>query len=287
MDVTTQILGQGDLAVTVTVYQPASIRDFQLTSRRPLVLILPGGGFNFHSQRESEPVALAYVARGFSAVVVNYRLSDQAPVLPAALWQIGTVVEHFKRRAADYQIDPTRIVLTGFSAGGYLAALYAGLWVKEALSSRVGCSTADLQVAAVVLAYPVIGLRLGWPTKTADLKAITGDWTAHEADRVVTAQNPPTFIWATQTDELVPVANTLAYVHALTQAGVSVQAQLYDHGPHGLSLAQDWTAFPRSFRPQDPTFGAAYDQPEIAGWFDDQLVWLTRHLNLTHFWQHQ
>ena len=287
MEVTTQTLGQGDLAVTVTLYQPAAIQDFHLTQARPLVVILPGGGFEFYSQRESEPVALAYVARGFSAVVVQYRLRPQAPVLPGALWQIGTVVAHFKRRAADYHIDPTKIVLVGFSAGGYLAALYAGLWVGERLTSRIGCPVQDLRVAAVVLAYPVIGLRLGWPTAATTKEAIIGDWPAHEADQVVTAQNPPTFIWATQTDELVPVANTLAYVQALTHAGVSVQARLYDHGPHGLSLAQDWTAFPRSFRPQDPAFGAAYDQPEIAGWFDDQLVWLTRHLKLSHFWQQQ
>ena len=287
MQVTTKTLGQGRLTVQITLYQPTAIADFHQDVTRPLAIILPGGGFTFRSQREEEPVALAYAAQGFAAVVVHYRLVDQGPVLPTALWQIGLVVQHFRHHAAEYRISPEHIVLAGFSAGGYLGALYAGLWITDDLAYQVGCPTAELRVNALALAYPLIGLRLGWPTDPKLARAVAGDWPAHEADQVVTAQNPPTFIWATQTDELVPVANTLTYLQALTRAGVSVRATIYDHGLHGLSLARGMTAFPKRFREDDPAFGAAFIQPDIATWFGDEMAWLDRRWQLDDFWRNQ
>ncbi|MDT6979383.1 alpha/beta hydrolase [Levilactobacillus zymae] len=287
MQVTTKTLGQGRLTVQITLYQPATIADFHQDVTRPLAIILPGGGFTFHSQREQEPIALAYAAQGFAAVVVHYRLIDQGAVLPTALWQIGLVVQHFRHHAAAYHISPEHLVLAGFSAGGYLGALYAGLWMTDDIAYQVGCPTAELRVNALALAYSVIGLRFGWPDDPRLVQAVVGDWPTHEADQVVTAQNPPTFIWATQTDELVPVENTLTYLRALNRAGVSVRATIYDHGPHGLSLAQDQTAFPKRFRPDNPTFGAAFSQPDIASWFNDELAWLNRRWQLEDFWRNQ
>ncbi|GEO69114.1 alpha/beta hydrolase [Levilactobacillus acidifarinae] len=287
MKITKQTLGQGSNAVRITLYQPDDIADFQTAQTRPLAIILPGGGFEFYSQRETEPIALAYLAQGFSAVVVDYRLLSTPPVLPTALWQIGTVVQHFRHHAADYQVAPDRFVLNGFSAGGYLAAVYAGLWAGDDIAYQLSCASHDLRVNALVLAYPVIGLRLGWPTDQKTWQKLTQGWPAHEADQLVTGQNPPTFIWATQTDELVPVTNTLTYVQALNRAGVPVQSRLYDHGPHGLGLAQAMTAFPQSFKPQDPQFGDAYVQPDVAEWFPEMLAWLKRRWHLTAFWHDQ
>ncbi|QMU08697.1 alpha/beta hydrolase [Levilactobacillus suantsaii] len=287
MQVTTQTLGTGPTQVTVTLYLPDAIADFQHPQMRPLAIILPGGGFDFHSQRESEPMALAYAAQGFAAVTVAYRLTAAGPVLPVALWQIATVVAYYHDHAAELHLASDHIILAGFSAGGYLAALYADLWADPALATPQILPVAKRQVSALALAYPVIGLRLGWPKLAAKSRAIHGDFTRHEADQLVTSQNPPTFIWATQTDETVPVQNTLAYLTALTQHKIATRAQIYESGPHGLALARSQTAFPVSFRPTDPTWGERYCRADVAQWLTDELAWLARLWRLDAFWREQ
>ncbi|AYM01673.1 alpha/beta hydrolase [Levilactobacillus brevis] len=266
-------VGQPDFPVTVTVYQPAAIADFNQSPRWPLVILLPGGGYRFYIDREKEVVALQYLAAGYAVAIVAYRLVDQPPVYPAALYQLTHVVAEFHQHATTYAIDAHRILLVGFSAGGHLAALYADLWPQLAQTCRL--PSADCAVQALVLAYPVIGLRLGWPPDLMTRQAISGTWDLTEADQLVTSQNPPTFIWTTATDELVPPQNAQAYVQALQHAGVPVAAHLYPHGPHALSLARFITAFPAGAT-QEATFGDRYVEPAVATWFATQLAWLHR-----------
>ena len=209
-------------------------------------------------------MALQYLAQGFAVAVVAYRLRDDPPVLPTALyisWQTSLVSFTATRRL--YGIDAHKILLAGFSAGGHLAALYADLW--PTLGSAVNADPDDLAVSALMLAYPVIGLRLGWPTSEAELQEVTAGWTQHEADLLVTPQNPPTFIWATREDELVPITNTQHYVAALREQQVPVTEIIYPYGPHGMSLARAVTAFPRSFDPRDLAFGEHFIRPDVAG----------------------
>lgn len=287
MKVSKQTLGTGDHRVTVTFYQPAPVADLHVIQKRPLAIILPGGGFQFHSQRESEPIALAYLAQGFAAVVVEYRLATQPPVLPIALYQLGTVVAYYRAHAVALHLAPDHFLLAGFSAGGYLAALYADQWNAPFMTQALGVLASQLQVNALALAYPVIGLRLGWPTTPAATTAIRGAWPYHEADQLVTSENPPTFIWATRTDETVPVANTLRYQQALITAGVSVHGTVYDQGPHGLSLATAVTAFPKSYDAAHADFGEQFIQPAVAQWFEQEMAWLSQQWQLDDFWRNQ
>ncbi|NLR32077.1 alpha/beta hydrolase [Levilactobacillus tujiorum] len=276
--------GFTDYPVTVTYYQPAAIAEFE-PQRRPLVILLPGGGYAFYSDRENEIVALQYLAQGFAVAVVAYRLIEQPPVLPGALYQLAGVVHEFHQHAGRYGISATHILLVGFSAGGHLAALYAGLWPRLAADLQV--SAATLRVSALTLGYPMIGLRLGWPTDAAVASAIVGTWPQHEADQVVTAQNPPTFIWTTAEDELVPAENARRFITALHQHGVPMVATIYPHGPHGLSLARAVTAFPMSFKSAHPDFGERFIRPDVAEWFDQQLQWLAELWDLNAFWRRQ
>jgi len=271
--------------VSVTFYQPAANADFHTSVRRPLVIILPGGGYEFRSDRENEIVAMQYLAQGFAVAVVAYRLRDQPPVLPTALYQLGHVVADFHRRAAFYGIAADHILLVGFSAGGHLAALYADLWPQ--LAATLQLPAKRLKVAALTLAYPVIGLRLGWPADRAALAAITAGWADHEADLLVTSQNPPTFLWATADDELVPAVNTERYAAALSAANVPVTKLIYPHGRHGLSLARAVTAFPTKYDATNPAFGEQFIRPDVATWFDQQLRWLDELWHLDHFWRQQ
>lgn len=282
MEVTQQVIEVGAVRVPVRFYQSAPIPDLNVVQTRPLAIILPGGGYAFYSQRESEIIALNYLAQGFAAAVVDYRLSDQPPVLPTALYQVGAVVSYYHQHAAEKHLAADKIVLAGFSAGGHLAALYADLWNSPAMVEQLGVAATTLRLGALALAYPVIGLRLGWPASQADLAsvaAIAGKYPYHEADQLVTTCNPATFIWATATDELVPVTNTLAYTQALVQAGISVQCKVYAQGPHGLSLARADTA--------EASLGPNYAHPEVASWFGEEMDWLNRLWELDDFWLKQ
>lgn len=265
--------GQPAYPVAVTFYQPAAIADFNQPPRRPLVILLPGGGYRFHSDRENEIVAVQYLAQGYAVASVTYQLIGQKPVYPTALYQLANVVAEFHRHAEQYEIDATHILLVGFSAGGQLAALYTDLWAQ--LAGTLRFASQDCAVWAATLAYPVIGLRLGWPNDAAEQQRIAGTWRLTEADQLVTAQNPPAFVWTTATDELVPPTNAECYVQALRKLGVPVRFHLYPRGPHALSLARDVTAFAAGHA-HDAIFGQRYIRPDVAGWFAEQLRWLHR-----------
>lgn len=275
------VCGEPDFPVTVTFTQPAAIADFHVQPRRPLVILLPGGGYRFYSDRENEIVALQYLAQGFAVAVVQYQLVTDPPVLPTALIQLGMVVAEFHRHAAAYGISADHILVAGFSAGGHLAALYANLWPLLGWDCHV--ATSELKIAALALAYPVIGLRLGWPTDEATKAAITAKWPAHEADQLVTPQNPPTFIWTTADDETVPAINTARYTAALQRHGVPVTTKIYPHGPHGLSLARAVTAFPR----KSGSTGEQFIRPDVAEWFTKEMTWLESLWHLDEFWLNQ
>ncbi|MBU5365096.1 alpha/beta hydrolase [Enterococcus devriesei] len=274
------------VSIKFTYYQREQIADFNIDQKRPLVLILPGGGYQFHSMRESELIALNYLAKGIDAAILSYKLVDEGPVFPDAIYQVGEVVSYFNEHAEEFQIAADRIILSGFSAGGHLAALYADFSSSEWLAKKLNKSTQSLQLAALVLSYPVIDLDLGWPTEE-EKKTILGDFTQSNAAAFVTSQNPSTYIWTTLTDETVPVTNSLNYIQELIKNDVVVRSQLFDHGRHGLSLAESFSTFPASFKSDEPGFGQLFVDQEISTWFQDQYSWLAKKLDLNTFWMEQ
>ncbi|GKT03073.1 alpha/beta hydrolase [Furfurilactobacillus entadae] len=270
---------------TIKIYVPDQVADFNMTRRRPVVIIIPGGGFEYQSDREKEMVALNYLAKGFVAVTLGYRLLEDGPIYPTVLTQVGNAVLYLKRHAGSLRISANHILLAGFSAGGHVAAMYADRWwAEETIAPLELAANEDVKVSAIALGYPVIGLRLGWPTDAGVATKIRGDLENVEADELVNQKNPPTFIWATQTDELVPVVNTIKYVEALNQAGIPVESVIYNQGPHGLSLATAQSAFPKNFDRGWPTFGHDYVVPQVATWFESELQWLTELWHLDDFW---
>ena len=88
--------------------------------KRPVVVICPGGGYEMTSDREAEPIAMQYLARGYHAVILRY--SVEPARYPLALLQLAKSVAFLRKNAAEFHIDTNKIVLQGFSAGGHLAA---------------------------------------------------------------------------------------------------------------------------------------------------------------------
>ncbi|MGN0972822.1 MAG: alpha/beta hydrolase [Aristaeellaceae bacterium] len=218
-----------------------------------VVLICPGGGYQWLSPREAAPVARAFTAGGWASAVLEYtvRADDRAPLLgKTPLLQLGEAAALLRAR---YPGLP--LAVCGFSAGGHLAASLGVHW-KELDLPRPD---------ALVLSYPVITAgRFAHRGSFANL-ASEEDWAWYSLENQAGPHTPPTFCWHTMTDPEVPVENSLLFANALHQAGVPCELHLYPRGVHGLSLATPEVEEPEKNRLADA---------HIAGWLALCLDWL-------------
>ncbi len=185
---------------------------------RPAALVLPGGGYQYCSDREAEPVALAYMAEGFNAFVLRYTTGMDCP-LDKSLQDARAALAYLRQNAADLRIDPHMIAAVGFSAGGHLAA---------ALGTQ-----SEEKPDALVLGYAVT-LGATWAPMGRPSEPNLGD--------LVTDTTPPAFIFATQGDTLVPVKNSLVFADALADHDIPFALHIFPVGEHGLSLARPCTS---------------------------------------------
>ena len=234
---------QGSKNAFVTTYIMEANPELPV-KKRPTIVICPGGGYEFVSYRESEPVALQYLARGYNVVVLRYSIYPDA-TYPTALLELGRVVQMLRERADEWLIDENKIVLMGFSAGGHLAASYSCFWTKAFLSDTLGCDKDMLKPNGVILSYPVI--TSGEYAHRGSFVSLLGDRYDELVEEMslenqVTGSNPPTFLWHTVTDVDVPVENSLLFTRALKDKNILVELHLYSEGPHGLALANEFTA---------------------------------------------
>lgn len=209
--------------------------------RRPAVLVLPGGGYHGLSEREAEPVALAFMARGFQAFVLEYSVGEHA-AFPAPLEDASEAIARIRSHAEKWRICPRQIAVCGFSAGGHLAAAVSTMGEHRPDAMVLGYPCI-LESMSAILAHPVPG-----------------------CDTAVTPETPPAFLFHTRNDGLVPVENSLAFAAALDRSGVPFELHIFRDGVHGLSLSSPVTS----------TGDPALDQPDTAGWFDLCVTWLYR-----------
>lgn len=197
----------------LTGYLLDASQEFANITARPAVLVLPGGGYALCSDREAEPIAMAYLAQGFHAFVLRYTVGTGFDPFPSALAEAEQALETLRSHAADWRLDPERIAAVGFSVGGHLAACLGTM--------------GKTRPNALVLGYPVITASWG---RTVGLELPA-------ADRAVTADTPPAFLFAAQGDKIVPVENSLAFAAALVKAGVPFEQHIYLTGQHGVALS--------------------------------------------------
>lgn len=202
-------------------------------SRRPAVLVFPGGGYNHLSPREEDPAMFPFFAAGYQVFVLRYSVGDD--ILSSSPESEAAEAIAVMRRDADrLNIESDKIAVMGFSAGGHLAASIAAHHQLYGEESRVD---------AAILSYPVI--TMGRYTHQGSRDMLThGDESLidyYSIESQIRKEMPPCFIWHTAADEAVPVENSLMMASALRDGGVPFELHIFSEGRHGLSAGHNET----------------------------------------------
>ena len=244
-------LGENGRDPTLTVYLHEKNPEIKWkTEKLPCLLICPGGGYGFVSAREAEPIVLNYLPKGFQIFVLTYSVAPHT--YPTQLREVAAAMEVIYANADRWGCDTDRIAIMGFSAGGHLACHYSNCYdcqdVRAVFPESKG-------VNGVVLSYPVITADPQW-RHTGSFQNLAGERDVSQQTiekfslhTKVTDRTPPTFLWHTAEDQLVPVMNSLLYAQALAEHKVPFSLRIYPQGQHGLATADDQTCADWAFVP--------------------------------------
>ena len=235
-------LKKGDREVYIETYVPTP--SCPNVPVRPAVIIFPGGGYGALSPREAEPIAHAFNAQGYAAFVLWYTISPGE--FPCALLEAAWTVDHVRKNAEKWYIDPNKILVCGFSAGGHLAASIGTLWDSPEVRDVLGFKNKEARPNGMMLSYPVISsgefIEHGSFNNLLGSKAADSNLRARlSLENAVTSETPPAFIWHTAMDPLVPVENSLLMASALSANSVPFELHILPHGWHGLALCRPQT----------------------------------------------
>jgi acetyl esterase/lipase len=208
------------------------------------VVVFPGGGYvNLAMDHEGRQVAEWLNKLGISAFVLKYRLGPKYHY-PVELWDAQRSIRYVRAHAQDFGIRPDRIGIWGFSAGGHLASTAGTHFDGGDHNTGDPIDDVSSRPDFMILAYPVITMMDPY-VHHGSLHALLGEKPDPELVRSlsnetqVTSRTPPTFLFATANDDVVPVENSVEFDEALNMAGVPAEMHIYLKGPHGVGLAQN------------------------------------------------
>lgn len=226
-----------DRNVTLTAYLQEVGGEFGNIGKRPAILILPGGAYQFCSDREADPVAFPYLKAGYQVFILRYSVKRDS-VWPRPLEDYNEAMELIVSREKAWNLYSDKIAVIGFSAGGHLAAAAATM--------------GRIRPAAAILGYAVLN---------GDVKGC--NQSAPSLAEKVDDKTPPCFLFASRTDNVVPVASSLEFMTALNEKGISFESHIYAYGPHGFSTCDS------SVQDKDSEMCG-----RIFHWVEDSLGWL-------------
>ena len=283
MEVRTIPIREDAAHIHLVAYLLHNSAEFQVDQPRPAVIVCPGGGYMGTSDREAEPIALRFLAHGYHAFVQRYSVQTR---LPAPMRDLARAIALVRQNAREWFVNPNQIAVCGFSAGGHLAASLGVFWDKPFLTEPLGLSPEQVKPNALILCYAVTDLKVlvkgaqvlgldGQPIFDAQsiLAILYGFPTPSQAlrdqyrlDLQVSPATPPSFIWHTTDDEVVPVDNALRFAAALDQHRVPFELHIFETGIHGLALADEVTEV-----------AGRFVSPDSQIWVELALNWLRRH----------
>jgi len=234
--------------------------------RRKAILVIPGGGYgHLCADREGEPVAMAFLPYGYCGFVLHYTTGRLEPY-PAQLREAALAIKHIRDNAEKYAIDPEAVFVTGFSAGGHLAACTGVFWDRPEVTEGLDIPYGYNKPRGIMPIYPVINDR-GHITSLRNLLCTdtpTQEQIAYvSVDRHVTAGSAPAFLMHTADDGLVDARNTLELAMAYANAAVEYELHIFPHAPHGVALGNEVTDCGNS----------QWNDPMIARWVEMAVYW--------------
>jgi acetyl esterase/lipase len=232
------------------------IPETRTAKKRAAIIVCPGGGYGGLAPHEGVPFAELFAAKGIVSAVLYYRVSPNR--YPGPYADGVRAMRLVRSQAESLNIDPDKIGIIGFSAGGHLSSTIAtqpNLYKdpEDNLSSSVSA-----RPNRVMLGYPVISFEEYGHMGSA--KNLLGDNPSPDMlrqlsnQKQVTAENPPAFIFHTADDAVVPVQNSFFFAEACVRNKVPTAMHVYPNGRHGVGLA--------------------LDNPALSGWSDVLMKWL-------------
>ncbi len=213
---------------------------------RPAIIFAPGGAFRKCTPRAGDPMAVNFLTAGFNVFTLYYSLGEDA-LYPQVLEDACLAVWTVRKNAAEWHIDPDKIAMGGFSAGGCITTMLGTQWNTLGLCSRLGIPEGGNKPNALIIGYA--------PTVSDDSRAKAGNTNLTPGAimkqnppelntyKMVSSDTPPAFIWHTYEDEKVPCINALKFASSCVEKGVPVELHLFQHGKHGLNTATDLSMY--------------------------------------------
>lgn len=220
---------------------------------RPAIIICPGGGYTMLSEREADPVAIAFQRFGFQCFILRYSIREHS-TFPNPAVDVLRSVRWVRANAAEYGVNPEQVTVLGFSAGGHVTALSGTMHDRPEVLEAEQAEYDDLfefspRPNAIVPSYAVFSAD--WELPADNIMRV-------DTISAVGPHVPPAFVWTTGTDGTVPASQSLRFVNALAEHGVPFEYHHFAHGVHGLS-----TSDPLSCGPEMPTPENAHTWVEL------------------------
>lgn len=236
---------------------------------RDALLVIPGGGYHeVCSQREGEPIALAFLPHGYNAFVLHYTVAENEDFggHPSPLVEASLAIAHIRSHAKEYGINPDRIFACGFSAGGHLCATLGTLWHSKYIYDVANIPFGLNKPNGVMLIYPVISAKhhsFSFETLLKDKNPSQEMLDSVSIENCVDENSSPAFILHTSNDQVVNVCNSLELANAYAKLGIEFELHIYPDAPHGVALGNKITAGQT----------AKWYNPAIAKWVENAVVW--------------
>jgi acetyl esterase/lipase len=228
---------------TLTIYLPKAG-----TATGAAAVVCPGGGYGMLAvEHEGKQVAEWLNSLGVAAFILKYRLGPRYHH-PAMLEDVGRAIRTVRAGSGRWGVDPQRIAIIGFSAGGHLASTAGTHFDAGKPDAEDPIQRVSSRPDRLILVYPVIALATPFG-HSGSLRNLLGDNPTQELvenlsnERHVTKDTPPTFLAHTNADKGVPAENSMLFALALRKAGVPVELHLFERGPHGLGLGRGTAQF--------------------------------------------